>query len=76
MRLLVVEDEHRLAAGLRKGLEAEGFAVDVVHNGPDGIWMAPENPFDAIVLDVMLPGHAMATRYAGRFAAKARGLRS
>jgi two-component system OmpR family response regulator len=56
MRLLVVEDEHRLAAGLRKGLEAEGFAVDVVHNGTDGIWMARENPFDAIILDVMLPG--------------------
>jgi two-component system OmpR family response regulator len=56
MRLLVVEDEHRLAAGLRKGLEAEGFAVDVAHNGTDGIWMARENPFDAIILDVMLPG--------------------
>ena len=56
MRLLVVEDEERLAAGLRKGLEAEGFAVDVVHNGTDGLWMARENPFDAIVLDVMLPG--------------------
>ena len=56
MRLLVVEDEQRLAAGLLKGLEAEGFAVDVVHNGTDGIWMARENPFDAIILDVMLPG--------------------
>ena len=56
MRLLVVEDEQRLAAGLRKGLEAEGFAVDVVHSGTDGIWMARENPFDAIVLDIMLPG--------------------
>jgi DNA-binding response OmpR family regulator len=56
MRLLVVEDEQRLAAGLRKGLEAEGFAVDVVHNGTDGIWMARENPFDAIILDIMLPG--------------------
>ena len=56
MRLLVVEDEQRLAAGLRKGLEVEGFAVDVVHNGTDGIWMARENPFDAIILDVMLPG--------------------
>jgi DNA-binding response OmpR family regulator len=56
MRLLIVEDEQRLAAGLRKGLEAEGFAVDVVHNGTDGIWMARETPFDAIILDVMLPG--------------------
>jgi len=56
MRLLVVEDEQRLAAGLRKGLEAEGFAVDVVHNGTDGIWMTREASFDAIILDVMLPG--------------------
>lgn len=56
MRLLVVEDERRLAAGLRNGLEAEGFAVDVAHDGVDGLWMARENPFDAIVLDVMLPG--------------------
>jgi DNA-binding response OmpR family regulator len=56
MRLLVVEDEQRLAAGLRKGLEAEGFAVDVAYNGTDGIWMAREQPFDAIILDVMLPG--------------------
>jgi two-component system OmpR family response regulator len=56
MRLLVVEDEQRLAAGLRNGLEAEGFAVDVVHTGTDGVWMARENQFDAIILDVMLPG--------------------
>lgn len=56
MRLLVVEDEKRLAAGLRDGLEAEGFAVDVAHTGIDGLWLARENPFDAIVLDVMLPG--------------------
>ena len=42
--MLVVEDEQRLAAGLRKGLEAEGFAVDVAHNGTDGLWMARENP--------------------------------
>ena len=48
----MVEDEQRLAAGLRKGLEAEGFAVDVVHTGTDGIWMARENPFDTIILDV------------------------
>jgi DNA-binding response OmpR family regulator len=56
MRVLVVEDEVRLAAGLRKGLEAEGFAVDVTHNGTDGLWMAREYPYDAIVLDIMLPG--------------------
>jgi two-component system, OmpR family, response regulator len=56
MRVLVVEDEKRLAAGLRNGLEAEGFAVDVAVDGTDGLWMAREHRFDAIVLDVMLPG--------------------
>jgi two-component system OmpR family response regulator len=56
MRVLVVEDEKRLAAGLRSGLEAEGFAVDVALNGTDGLWMATEHPYDAIVLDIMLPG--------------------
>ena len=56
MRVLIVEDEKRLAAGLKKGLEAEGFAADVSLNGDDGLWMAREHPYDAIVLDVMLPG--------------------
>ncbi len=56
MRVLVVEDEKRLAAGLKKGLEAEGLAVDVALNGTDGLWMATENPYDVIVLDIMLPG--------------------
>ena len=56
MRVLVVEDEKRLAAGLRTGLEAEGFAVDVALDGTDGLWMARENAYDAIVLDIMLPG--------------------
>ena len=56
MRVLVVEDEERLAEGLRKGLEAEGFATDVATNGIDGLWMAREHPYDAIVLDIMLPG--------------------
>jgi two-component system OmpR family response regulator len=56
VRVLVVEDEKRLAAGLKKGLEAEGFATDVALNGTDGLWMARENPYDAIVLDLMLPG--------------------
>jgi DNA-binding response OmpR family regulator len=54
-RVLVVEDEKRLAAGLKKGLEAEGFAADVALTGPDGLWMARENPYDAIVLDILLP---------------------
>ena len=56
MRVLVVEDEARLADGLRVGLEAEGFAVDVALNGTEGLWMARENAYDAIVLDIMLPG--------------------
>jgi DNA-binding response OmpR family regulator len=56
VRILVVEDERRLAAGLRDGLEAEGFAVDVALTGTDGLWLAREHPYDAIVLDIMLPG--------------------
>ena len=56
MRVLVVEDEKRLAAGLKKGLEAEGFATDVALNGTDGLWMAREHPYGVIVLDIMLPG--------------------
>lgn len=55
MRVLVVEDEKRLASGLRNGLEAEGLAVDVALDGTDGLWMATENPYDVIVLDIMLP---------------------
>lgn len=55
MRVLVVEDEERFAAGLRDGLEAEGFAVDVALDGVDGLWLARENAYDAIVLDIMLP---------------------
>ena len=56
MRVLVVEDEQQLAAGLRHGLEAEGFAVDVAYDGIDGLWMAREHPYAAIVLDILLPG--------------------
>jgi len=56
MRVLVVEDEVRQAAALKRGLEAEGFAVDVAANGTDGLWLASEEPYDVIVLDVMLPG--------------------
>ncbi len=54
--MLVVEDERRLAAGLRNGLEAEGFAVDIALDGTNGLWMARERPHDVIVLDIMLPG--------------------
>ena len=56
MRLLVVEDEVRLARALRRGLTAEGFVVDVVHDGPGGLRAARHGDYDAVVLDVMLPG--------------------
>jgi two-component system, OmpR family, response regulator len=56
VRVLVVEDEIRQAAALKRGLEAEGFAVDVAASGTDGLWLATEQPYDVIVLDVMLPG--------------------
>jgi len=56
MRILVVDDEVRLADGVRRGLAAEGMAVDVAHNGIDGLWFARENRYDAIILDLMMPG--------------------
>jgi DNA-binding response OmpR family regulator len=56
MRVLLVEDEKNLAAAVKRGLEAEGLAVDVELNGTDGLWMAREQSYDAIVLDIMLPG--------------------
>ena len=56
MRLLIVEDERRLALSLAKGLRAEGFAVDVVHDGREGLHRAQEGTYDLIVLDIMLPG--------------------
>src|SRR5436190_1669346 len=56
MRVLVVEDEKKTAAFIRKALQAEGFAADVCHNGDEGWSAARLTPFDAIVLDIMLPG--------------------
>lgn len=56
MRLLIVEDEKRLALSLAKGLMAEGFAVDVVHDGREGLHRAGEGPYDLVILDIMLPG--------------------
>ena len=55
VRMLLVEDERRLTDVLASGLATEGFAVDVAHDGRDGLWLATENPYDVIVLDVMLP---------------------
>lgn len=55
MRLLVVEDGTKMASLLKRGLEQEGYAVDVAVNGEDALWLAKGSPFDAILLDVMLP---------------------
>lgn len=56
MRVLVIEDEVRMAQLVKRALEEEGHAVDVAGDGPEGLWMATEIPYAAIVLDVMLPG--------------------
>ncbi|GAA2224530.1 response regulator transcription factor [Streptomyces amakusaensis] len=56
MRLLIVEDEKRLALSLAGGLTAEGYAVDVVHDGLEGLHRASEGDYDLVVLDIMLPG--------------------
>lgn len=55
MRALVVEDEVRLGAYLKRGLEGEGYAVDVAGDGERGLWLARNQPYDVIVLDIMLP---------------------
>ncbi|MEU1120425.1 MULTISPECIES: response regulator transcription factor [unclassified Streptomyces] len=55
-RILIVEDEKRLALSLAKGLTAEGYAVDVVHDGVDGLHRASEDTYDLVILDIMLPG--------------------
>ncbi|MCU1616547.1 MAG: two-component system response regulator [Frankiales bacterium] len=55
-RVLVVDDERSITDALRRGLAAHGFAVDVATTGDDGLWKATEYHYDAIVLDIMLPG--------------------
>jgi two-component system, OmpR family, response regulator len=55
MRVLVVEDDPRMAELLRRGLQEEGYAVDVAGSGEEGVWLGTENEYDAVVLDVMLP---------------------
>jgi two-component system OmpR family response regulator len=55
MRILMVEDEKALAETVRRGLTNEGFVVDVTHDGVSGLWAATENPYDVILLDLMLP---------------------
>jgi DNA-binding response OmpR family regulator len=56
MRVLIVDDEVRLAETVARGLRAEGFEVDLAHTGPDGLWRAREGSYAAIVLDILLPG--------------------
>ncbi len=56
MRVLVVEDQDRIASFIEKGLKEQGFVVDLVHDGDDGYALATTEPYDAIVLDIMLPG--------------------
>ena len=56
MRILIVEDSAKMARLLKKGLEMQNYAIDVVSSGQDAIWMATENDYDAIVLDVILDG--------------------
>ena len=55
VRVLVVEDEKGLAESMRRGLVAEGFVVDVVHDGVSGLWAASEFSYDVAILDIMLP---------------------
>jgi DNA-binding response OmpR family regulator len=58
VKLLLVEDDAKLAAALRRGLEAEGFAVEVAADGDEGAWRATEGSYAAIILDLMLPGRS------------------
>ena len=55
MRILVVDDEVNLANAIKQGLEAEGFVVDVAHDGEEALWAATEQAYDIVVLDLMLP---------------------
>ena len=56
MKLLLVEDDAKLAAAVRRGLEAEGFTVEVAADGDEGLWRATEGTYDLVLLDIMLPG--------------------
>ena len=56
MKLLLVEDDRKIAVAVKRGLGAEGFTVEIVANGTDGLWQATEGAYDLIILDIMLPG--------------------
>ena len=55
MKLLLVEDDKKIATVVKRGLEAEGYTVEVAFDGADGLWLATEGSYDLIVLDIMLP---------------------
>jgi two-component system OmpR family response regulator len=61
MRALIVEDEVKMASLIRRGLREEGYAADVAPTGEEAVWMAGATEYDAIVLDVMLPGGSTAS---------------
>ena len=56
MKLLLIEDDKKIAAAVKRGLEAEGFTVDAAFDGEDGLWRATEGSYDLVLLDIMLPG--------------------
>jgi DNA-binding response OmpR family regulator len=56
VKVLIIEDEKKIASFIRKGLEAAGFVVDAAHHGDEGFTLATTRPYDAVVLDIMLPG--------------------
>lgn len=56
MKVLLVEDDAKIAATVKRGLDAEGFSVDVSFDGEDGLWKASEHRYDLLILDLMLPG--------------------
>jgi DNA-binding response OmpR family regulator len=56
VRVLIIEDEELMASSLQRGLQRDGYAADVTLDGREGLWMATENEYDAILLDIMLPG--------------------
>ena len=55
MKILIIEDDERIAHVIQRGLKEEGYTVDVAHNGEDGEYMVLENPYDAVILDLNLP---------------------
>jgi DNA-binding response OmpR family regulator len=70
MRILVIEDDLKIAAAIKKGLEMKGFAVDAVHDGPAGLAHAVDSDYDVVILDRMLPGGMDGAEIAARVRAE------